>query len=95
MDVWVALKFTGKVCTVFSVPYEAMIRKKHIIYKNLDTTIIKRQLSITDIAYGMGITPTTLENKFCGEETLNLDEAYYIAKVLESDVYYLFQELVP
>ena len=63
------------------------------IYKNLGALIAKLQLNLSDIAAGLGITLATLKNKFLGKESINLDAACYIAKLLNSDAYYLFAEL--
>ena len=88
-------KFIRKEYTILAIFNRTIFQKNRIIYKNLYATIIRQNLSIPVLACEMKIDPSTLKNKFFGKEVISLKEACRIAKILKSDIHYLFQELVP
>lgn len=72
-----------------------MFKRKRIVYKNLYAVIVKQHLSITDLANKIKVAPSALEKQLFGNESINLNVAFAIAKILKCDIHYLFQELVP
>lgn len=74
-----------------------MARGSKIAFENLRAEMARKDLSIAEMARYLGITRGTLSSKFSRKSSINLDEALRIARRFfpESDVYYLFEELVP
>lgn len=58
--------------------------------------MVRKSVSVNEMAKSLKVTYNTLKNKLSGRESINLDEAMHMKKVFfpETDVYYLFRELV-
>ncbi len=70
--------------------------KNYIVYKNLYAEIVRKSISLDEMAKSLGITYSTLMAKLSGKETFNLDEERYMRRVFfpEANDFDLFQELV-
>lgn len=70
--------------------------KNFIVYNNLRAEIMRKSVSVHEMAKSLGVTYNTLKAKLSGKESFNLSEAIYMKKVFfpETDIRYLFQELL-
>ncbi len=70
--------------------------KNYIVYKNLYAEIVRKSISLDEMAKSLGITYSTLMAKLSGKETFTLEEERYIQKVFfpETNDFDLFQELI-
>ena len=66
-----------------------------IKYKNLSTEMKKKQISVGQLAEGMGITGDALKDKLSRKKSFYLEEAEYIRHTFFPDytISYLFEEL--
>lgn len=74
-----------------------MAKTNNVAFENLRAEMGRKQLTIAKMADYLGITRDTLGNKLSRKRPINLDEALRIARKFfpNTDVYYLFKELVP
>lgn len=63
-----------------------MYIKNQPIYKNLQIEMLRANMTQSDIALKMGITPTTFTNKMRGKTTFTLPEALKIQEVINKEL---------
>lgn len=60
--------------------------KSCVIYENVRAEMARKDLTIMDIAKGIGMNRDTLSRKLSGRSCLNLDEAFNIQKTYFPDI---------
>ena len=60
--------------------------KSCVMYENVKAEMARKDLTIKDIAKGIGMNRDTLSRKLSGRSCLNLDEAFAIQKAYFPDI---------